>query len=191
MKRSEINGLIQEAAEVFLKHGWTLPPEPRWDVTDFGLGEWRRFGLVLINLADEPEYCEKLMYAQKGMTTPAHCHACKTEDIIARHGVLRIQLWAGKPEASTGKPLILKVNGREREFMSGNVIDLQPGWRIKLTPGVYHEFAPATEECIIGEVSTANDDSNDNFFINPMVGRYPEIDEDEPALVRLVSDVSP
>ena len=190
MKRSEVNGLVQEAAAVFLKHAWALPPEPRWDVTDFGLGEWRRFGLVLINLADEAEYCEKLMYAQNGMTTPAHCHARKTEDIIARHGVLRIQLWAGKPAASEGKLLNLKVNGHEQEFMSGDVIDLQPGWRIKLTPGVYHEFAPATEECIIGEVSTANDDSNDNFFINPMVGRYPEIDEDEPALVRLVSDVS-
>ena len=65
MKRSEINSLIQSAARCFGKHGWALPPNARWDVTDFGLGDWRRFGLVLVNLADEPEYCEKLMYAQK------------------------------------------------------------------------------------------------------------------------------
>ena len=52
-------------------------------------------------------------------------------------------------------------------------------------------FRPARlgeDAAIIGEVSTANDDTNDNFFVNPDVGRYEAIEEDEPALVRLVSD---
>ena len=71
MKRSEINSLIRSATQCFGAHHWALPPNARWDITDFGLGDWRRFGLVLVNLADEPEYCEKLMYAQRGMTTPA------------------------------------------------------------------------------------------------------------------------
>jgi len=70
MKRSEINALVEAANACFTAHGWALPPRPRWDVTDFGLGDWRRFGLVLVNLAEEPEYCEKLMYARQGMTTP-------------------------------------------------------------------------------------------------------------------------
>lgn len=51
-----------------------------------------------------------------------------------------------------------------------------------------HAFWPVTGDCIIGEVSTANDDTNDNFFIDPDVGRYPEIDEDEAAEVKLLSD---
>lgn len=66
-----------------------MPPNARWDITDFGLGNWKRFGLVLVNLAEEPEYCEKLMYAQKGMTTPAHAHKKKKEDIISRGASLR------------------------------------------------------------------------------------------------------
>jgi len=41
---------------------------------------------------------------------------------------------------------------------------------------------------VIGEVSTANDDVNDNIFINTLVGRYPDIDEDEAPIVRLLSD---
>ena len=188
MKRSEINQLILDADALFQRYGRVLPPNPKWDVTDFGLGCWRDYGLVLINLADEPEYCEKLMYAKEGMTTPAHCHARKTEDIISRNGVLRIQLWAGKPEGSAGKMVKVKLNGDPVELASGTFIDLHSGWRVKITPGIYHEFVPASEECVIGEVSTANDDTNDNFFVNPRVGRYPNIEEDEPAIVRLISD---
>ncbi|MBS0000573.1 MAG: D-lyxose/D-mannose family sugar isomerase, partial [Cyclobacteriaceae bacterium] len=45
-----------------------------------------------------------------------------------------------------------------------------------------------SEECILGEVSTANDDLHDNFFIDPDIGRFTEIIEDEPPLVKLVSD---
>ncbi|MDR1191550.1 MAG: D-lyxose/D-mannose family sugar isomerase [Verrucomicrobiales bacterium] len=188
MKRSEINRLVQAARECFAHHGQTLPPRPRWDVTDFGLGDWRRHGLVLVNLAEEPEYCEKLMYAQRGMTTPAHCHRRKKEDIIARHGTLRVTVWAAPPAEAAGLPLTLKVNGEPRALVSGADLDLPAGSRVTLTPGVYHEFAPLTEECVIGEVSTANDDTRDNFFINPDVGRYPAIEEDEPPLVTLLSE---
>jgi D-lyxose ketol-isomerase len=188
VKRSEINQLVLDATVRFQHCGWVLPPAPKWDVTDFGLGDWRRYGLVLINLADEPEYCEKLMYAKEGMTTPAHCHAKKTEDIISRSGLLRIQLWAGKPEHSAGKLVSIKLNGVDLEVESGSFVDLHSGCRVKIVPGVYHEFQPLSDECVIGEVSTANDDLHDNYFVDPEVGRYPEIDEDEPPVVRLLSD---
>lgn len=188
MKRSEINSLVRAAAACFDAHGWALPPDPRWDVTDFGLGDCRSFGLVLVNLAEHAEYCEKLMYAQKGMTTPAHSHKRKKEDIISRWGRLRIQLWPGRPEESTGKPLTLLVNNAPRELEGGDFLILEAGHRVTLEPGVWHEFAPDSDECIIGEVSTANDDANDNFFANPDVGRFPEIHEDEPAIVHLLSD---
>ena len=67
MKRSEINHLVHSADSCFRRHGWALPPKPRWDVTDFGLAQWRKYGLILVNLAEEPEYCEKLMYALKNI----------------------------------------------------------------------------------------------------------------------------
>lgn len=188
MKRSEINQLIHAASVCYVKFGWTLPPHPRWDVTDFGLGDWKHFGLVLVNLAEEPEYCEKLMYAQIGMTTPAHCHKKKKEDIISRWGVLRVKVWAGVPQESQGQRFEIKVNGAMRTITSGEFIDLPAGSRVTLVPGVYHEFFPVTDECIIGEVSTANDDQHDNFFINPDIGRYPHVEEDQPPIVTLISD---
>ncbi len=189
MKRSEINAIYDEAKACFENHGWALPPEPRWDITDFGLGDFEHYGLVLINLADEREYCEKLMYARPGQRTPAHSHAQKKEDIICRHGRLALQLWKAHPDKSDAdKTFELQINGSPRKHTSGEVLVLNAGERITLTPGIYHEFWPQTEGCIIGEVSTANDDANDNFFVDPTVGRFPGIKEDEPATVRLISD---
>lgn len=187
MKRSEINALIADATRAFHEAGWTLPPAPRWDVTDFGLGDHRRFGLVLVNLADEPEYCEKLMWARRGMVTPAHAHRAKKEDIVARRGTLRITLWRDAALGDEGE-IEAKLNGEARRFASGTTMELPAGQRITLVPGVYHAFEPADDACVIGEVSTANDDLRDNFFVDERVGRYSEVEEDEPPLVRLVSD---
>jgi len=189
MKRSEINSIYLESKSCFETHGWALPPNPRWDITDFGLGRFDRFGLVLVNLAEQPEYCEKLMYARPGQATPMHTHSRKKEDIICRHGELTLELWAAHPEKTDeGGAFSLQVNGDQIPWFSGRRITLQAGERVTLTPGVYHEFWPAGEQCIIGEVSTANDDTNDNHFVNPEVGRFPAIEEDEPALRRLISD---
>lgn len=190
MKRSDINQLVRDASACFAAHGWTLPPKPRWDVTDFGLGDWREFGLVLVNLAEEPEYCEKLMYAKRGMQTPAHAHAKKKEDIICRWGELRVWIWIpGMKHLLTEiPPFALPVNGESRDVILGEPFTLRSGERVTLVPGIIHAFEPVTDECIIGEVSTANDDLNDNFFEDVRIGRFSRIDEDEEAVVKLVSD---
>lgn len=189
MKRSEINQAVRAALACFTKHHWVLPPNPRWDVTDFGLGNFERHGLVLVNLTEEPEYCEKLMYAQKNQTTPAHCHARKKEDIIVRHGLLNIQLWPEHPESKAHETkFTIKRNGAWMQCEHGAILRLKAGERITINPGIYHAFWPESEECIIGEVSTANDDMNDNIFVDNRVGRYSKIEEDEPAEVRLVNE---
>ena len=46
MKRSEINNAIREASAAFERHHWHLPPNPKWDVTDFGLGDFTTTGLT-------------------------------------------------------------------------------------------------------------------------------------------------
>ena len=188
MRRSEINGLLRAAQACFREHHWALPPQPRWDVTDFGLGDWRVHGLVLVNLADQAEYCEKLMYARAGMLTPCHCHHRKKEDIICRWGELSVRTWPALPADCQGHRFPLLVNGESRQVAAGEAIRLRAGERVTLPPQVYHAFVPTSDECILGEVSTANDDRNDNFFVDPNVGRFPQVVEDEPRAFRLVSD---
>jgi D-lyxose ketol-isomerase len=194
MTRSEINLAYRQAQACFSQHGWALPPNPHWDITDFGLGDFVRVGLTLINLASEPEYCEKLMYARRGQTTPAHTHRKKKEDIICRWGELALWLWPDRTsaqqgaEAAASATFSVPINGVPTPVNPGVPAVLAAGSRITLVPGVWHAFAPSSEECIIGEVSTANDDAHDNIFLDPNVGRFPGITEDEPALIRLVSE---
>lgn len=188
MKRSHINRVYRNARNCFSRNGWHLPPNPQWDITDYGLDDFDQAGLILINLTDQPEYCEKLMFAHKGQRTPAHAHKEKKEDIICRVGELNIQLWGGHPDRSPDPEFSLAVNGEPRSFRSSEILRLRSGERATITPGIYHEFWPESDACIIGEVSTANDDEHDNFFVNPEIGRFPEIEEDEEAEVRLLSE---
>lgn len=182
MKRSEINAAIRAASAAFAKHHWALPPNPRWDVTDFGLGNFPAYGLVLVNLAEQPEYCEKLMYVGHRQVTPSHCHRAKKEDIICRWGRLAVRLFSDKPAER------VQVSGVWRDVPVGPPLVLPAGERITLTRGLRHEFWADSDYCIVGEVSTANNDVADNFFDNPDVGRFSKLEEDEPALVALVSD---
>lgn len=190
MKRSALNRICREALACFTRHHWALPPTPRWDVTDFGLGDFDRYGLVLVNLATEPEYCEKLMFARRGQTTPCHTHLRKKEDIICRHGELGLRFWPTRPDAGKTLPttFTVSINGAPVSVSPGQLFALAAGSRVTLVPGVWHEFAPLGDDCIIGEVSTANDDLHDNFFLDPRVGRHPAIVEDEPAAFRLLSE---
>src|SRR5688500_3660721 len=122
---------MRTAEPCVVAHGWALPPNAGWDVTDVGLGAWRQFGLVLVNLA-EPEYCEKLMYAQDGMTSPAHCHRSKKEDTICRWGRLALRVWSGRPDEQRRESIIVPVNHKPAAIHSGAVIELDAGSRITL-----------------------------------------------------------
>lgn len=182
MKRSEINNAIREASTAFERHHWHLPPNPKWDVTDFGLGDFTTTGLTSVNLAEQKEYCEKIMYVKKNQVTPDHYHKSKKEDIICRIGRLAIQFFSDESSVR------LQVNGEYQDPPVDRLLILQAGERVTLTPGVRHAFWAETDYAIVGEVSTANDDVNDNFFHNPQVGRFSEIIEDEPPVVRLASE---
>jgi D-lyxose ketol-isomerase len=191
MKRSEINRAIADAMLTFERHHWYLPPEPRWDVTGFGLGDFNKYGLTLVNLAELPEYCEKVMYARRNQIAPIHKHNTKQEDIICRVGVLAVRLFAhdekGNFMESDGMITVLQ-NGKPAEYVGGAILYLKSGERITLPPGTYHQFWPVSDYCIIGEVSSFNDDLADNVFVDEKVNRFEVIEEDEPALYKLVSD---
>ncbi len=187
MKRSEVNGIMARATEIFLRHGWALPPVPKWDITDFGWGEFRKSGLVLVNLAEEEEYCEKLMLAEQNQHIPAHTHGKKKEDIISRFGTLAIQMWNNRALSEEGT-CKLRKNGVDMEVPSGHIEFVPTGERVTLVPGVFHAFWPIGEYTVIGEVSTKNDDVDDNVFSRDDVGRFPTIEEDVPALRPLISE---
>ena len=105
MRRSEINKALRELEGMCAKHCFALPPfchftperwqalgheydEVRdcmlgWDITDYGKGDFDRFGFSLITIrngnramADKyPKvYAETLLYLKEGLSAPNHCH---------------------------------------------------------------------------------------------------------------------
>ena len=164
-----------------------------WDITDYGFGEYRKTGLFLFTIRNGnqqmPEkykkpYAEKIMVVGDGQVTPYHYHWYKMEDIINRGGgTLVIKLYNTDPVTDLldeKTPVTVHSDGRVYEVPAGTEVRLSPGESISLYQGQYHSFWGEGGACLVGEVSQCNDDASDNRFLDP-VGRFPEIEEDEPA----------
>jgi D-lyxose ketol-isomerase len=165
-----------------------------WDVTDFGRGDFDRVGLVLCTLRNGTlaerdagagqTYAEKFLVARDGQETPMHLHRRKTEDIINRGGAaLVVEL---HPESGDGDVVTL-VDGLERAVRAGSPVRLEPGQSVQVPAGVFHRFWADGGVVLAGEVSSVNDDVDDNHFLEPFP-RYAAVDEDVPARYLLVSE---
>ena len=171
-----------------------------WDITDYGAGDFERMGLFLFttrngSLADlraggGMAYAEKIMISRRDQVSPMHRHVVKAEDIINRGGArLAIRMFESGPDGTIDRQARVPVatDGIARDFPPGHVLHLSPGESVTLMPGNWHEFWGEGGDVLIGEVSTVNDDENDNIFEQP-IGRFAEIEEDEPPYRLLVSD---
>lgn len=168
-----------------------------WDLTDFGSGRFMECGLLLFTLRngnparDHKSYAEKIMIVEEGQITPMHFHWSKMEDIINRGGGnLMIRLYpSDSMEAFADHDFEVSLDGIKRNLEPGDVIRLKPGESITLYQGLYHTFYGESGKgrVLVGEVSTVNDDLNDNRFYEE-TGRFPEIVEDEPIRHLLVGD---
>ncbi|MCR5664472.1 MAG: D-lyxose/D-mannose family sugar isomerase [Oscillospiraceae bacterium] len=215
MKRSEINAALREMEAMIRACRIALPPfcgfsPADWeklgrdydeirdcalgrDITDYGLGDFKRVGLSLVTLRNgnrmKPEtypkvYAEKLLYLREGQYSPMHFHWFKTEDIINRAGgTVLIRVYGSLPdeEIDRGSEVTVRCDGRRFTVPAGTQIRLRPGESIHIPRRLYHDFAVETGggPVLMGEVSQCNDDLTDNRF-NPPVGRFPRIEEDEP-----------
>ncbi len=217
MKRSQLNRIIREAEEFFSPLGFLLPPFARWtpeewkekgqefdhvrerglgwDVTDFGSGEFAKTGLVLVTIRNgdpsEKPYAEKIMMVGDGQVTPWHHHESKVEDIINRGGGKLLLDLANAAEDGklADAPVTVIVDGEERELPARGRLVLSPGESVTLPQRLYHVFW-GEGRVMVGEVSSVNDDATDNFFLEP-VGRFPELEEDEPPYRLLCTEYPP
>jgi len=171
-----------------------------WDVTDFNSGNFETRGLTIFTLrnglSSRPEtakpYAEKIMFVRENQLTPFHYHAQKTEDIINRGragmGRLVVQLYLSTKDGRLGDaPPTVVCDGISRQIEPGGAVILGPGESITLPTYLYHAFHAIDGDALVGEVSSTNNDDTDNYFYEP-VGRYPEIEEDEPPLRLLCTE---
>ena len=164
-----------------------------WDITDYGEGDFEHKGLALITLRNgnvkDPKYtkvyAEKIMMSMPGQVSPMHFHWNKMEDIIVRGGGTAVfHLYNADPETEErlDTPVLVCRDGRRYYVPAGEDIELNEGESLTFYPYTYHEYYIKEDSVptLVGEVSMCNDDNIDNRFYEP-VGRFPEIEEDEPA----------
>ena len=217
MKRSEVNQYIDFAMKFMAENKFCLPPWAYWtpsdweqmrdrceeifenglgwDITDFGSGNFIKTGLTLVTLRNgnlvkpSKQYCEKIMLVRNSQVTPPHYHVLKTEDIINRTGgLLCMKLWNSAPDGSLSEGLLeVKIDSITTTIRSGEKICLKPGQSICYTPYLYHTFWAEGGNCLVGEVSSVNDDKTDNRFLEER-GRFSAIDEDAPILHYLCNE---
>lgn len=169
-----------------------------WDVTDFHSDNFASQGLTLFTLRNgQPHdrnagYAEKIMMVREQQITPLHRHYRKTEDIINRGsastGDLVVQLYQSDDDGGLADtPVSVLCDGVLRQIEPGGTITLGAGESITLTPGIYHAFHAVNGDALIGEVSSTNNDAEDNHFYQTL-GRFPKIIEDETPLRLLCTE---
>lgn len=214
MKRSQINQVIRHTENLLQEYCIKLPPFMKWtpqqwqekgpecdeirenqlgwDVTDFGCGDFEKFGLTALTIRNgnqkNPEkyakpYAEKLLIVRENQVTPMHFHWYKMEDIINRGGgVLVMQLYCADENEQLDRERDVEIvsDGVRMVLPAGSILELYPGQSVTYTQRLYHAFwgKEGCGDVIVGEVSMCNDDSTDNRFLEAP-GRFPAIEEDE------------
>lgn len=108
-------------------------------VLDFGLGDFRRVGLIEYWIANEagPGYCGKYLFVFDGQSCPRHLHRTKHETFFVVKGTLAVD-----------------VGGRS--------IELREGGRLPIAPGLLHGFRGVGPALLL-ELSMPCE-IDDNFF---------------------------
>ena len=170
-----------------------------WDITDYGKGEFNRCGLVLFTLRNGLPpgsaktglpYAEKILIAGDSQVCLTHYHKQKTEDLIVRGGsplAVRLHALDAAGNLDLDSPVDVRMDGLPRTVAAGETVMIEPGASITLVPGLAHSFWGHDGPCLVGEVSSVNDDKTDNFFFEP-TARFPRIEEDEPPYRLIVPD---
>jgi D-lyxose ketol-isomerase len=127
----------------------------RIEVADFGLGELRQTGLMLLVYVNTDRYCAKELVLYPRQTCPEHRHPPfdgtpgKEETFRCRRG--SVDLW-----------------------VAGERIALGPGEQSTIPPDTLHWFQAGDEGAVVSEFSSTSRDDLD-VFSDPRIVRSPQV----------------
>ncbi len=166
-----------------------------WNVVEFQPGQFAEQGLCAFTLrmgdwrhlshGRGRLYAEKALLAENGQRTPHHYHIVKTEDIVNRGGAKFVVELVKVDRA--GAPLKERVrvlkDVKTLELAPGARVTLEPGESLTLEPFVAHAFWAEGGTTLAGEVSLANDDRSDNYFLPALPPPAPIVEDAAPRYV--------
>jgi D-lyxose ketol-isomerase len=157
--REEHDEAVVYTAEQLAAAGVTLTDEERGriEVVDFGLGNLRETGLMLLVYINTDRYCAKELVLYPRQTCAEHRHPPfdgtpgKEETFRCRRG--NVDLW-----------------------VDGELITLDPGEQFTIPPDTPHWFQAGEEGAVISEFSSTSRDDLD-VFTDPRIVRTPVVDD--------------
>jgi D-lyxose ketol-isomerase len=149
---------VAYAADQFAAAGIELTHDERGriEVADFGLGNLRETGLLLLVYVNTDRYCAKELVLYPKQTCPEHRHPPfdgspgKEETFRCRRG--SVELW-----------------------VDGELIMLQPGEQFTIPPDTLHWFRAGEDGAVVSEFSSTSRDDLD-VFTDPRIVRAPAVD---------------
>lgn len=155
--REEHREAVAYAAAQFAAAGIELADaeRERIEVADFGLGNLRETGLMLLVYVNTDRYCAKELVLYPRQTCPEHRHPPfdgtpgKEETFRCRRGT--VELWVG-----------------------GELLTLRPGEQFTIPPDTLHWFQAGDEGAVVSEFSSTSRDDLD-VFTDPRIVRAPAI----------------
>jgi D-lyxose ketol-isomerase len=130
------------------------------EVADFGLGNLRETGLMLLVYVNTDRYCAKELVLYPRQTCPEHRHPPfdgtpgKEETFRCRRG--SVDLW-----------------------VAGELVTLQPGEQFTIPPDTLHWFQAGKRGAVVSEFSSTSRDDLD-VFTDPRIVRAPAVDDPPP-----------
>jgi D-lyxose ketol-isomerase len=151
--REQRDAAVAYAAEEFAAAGIELTDAERdqIEVADFGLGNLRETGLMLLVYVNTDRYCAKELVLYPRQTCPEHRHPPfdgtpgKEETFRCRRG--SVDLW-----------------------VDGERIRLQPGEQFTIRPDTLHWFQAGEDGAVVSEFSSTSRDDLD-VFTDPRIVR--------------------
>ena len=149
LRGPERDAAVAEMEGIVESWGIRLPPSEKL-VSDFGLDEFRRVGLVESWVANETDagYCGKFLFVFDGQTCPMHHHRTKHETFYVVHG-----------------EVLMCFDGTTCRMGAGQVLPVPPGKKHSFTGVGPALLLEVSKTCVV----------DDNYFEDtriPIGGNY-------------------
>jgi len=174
MKKEEKERMRAKGLKYFQKAGIVLSQKEKknMEITDLGLNDFKKTGLILVIYINNLRYCAKEMILFPNQTCPEHRHPDhdneegKMETFRCRYGTVYLYVEGEKNLNLHNLPPI----GDENYYTVFHEIVLKPGDQYTINKNTLHWFKAGNEGAVISEFSSPSDDASD-IFTDPRIRR--------------------
>jgi D-lyxose ketol-isomerase len=156
----------------------TAKEEERIEVSDFGLGNIERVGLLVLVYENNDRYCAKEIILLPRQICPEHRHPPISERNVGKQETFRCrfgEVYLYVPGEPAPRPKA-RLPEKYRKFHTvWHEIVLGPGAQYTLPPNTLHWFQAGDRGAVLSEFSSASTDEKD-IWTDGRLQRLPRID---------------